>query len=91
MKGKTMKSVYVSNPWGVKDQFMIHTEDGAYFQSYDRLIAFRSNDGDVILDEVYWDYSKTTGKYRNKFLIEGIKETRAKIKSGEYTLKNLAH
>jgi len=79
----------VSNPWDVKDQLMIHTEDGAYFQSYSSIIAFRSNDGNVQLDEVYWDYSKTTGKYRNKFLMEGIKETRAKIKSGEYQLLNL--
>ena len=43
----------------------------------------------VFLDEYYWDYSRTTGKYRNQFLGEYIDETRSKIKSGEYKLKNL--
>ena len=31
-----------------------------------------------------WDYSVTTGKYRNQFLNETKKETLAKLKSGEY-------
>ena len=41
------------------------------------------------LDERYWDYSVTTGKYRNQFLNEGIAETRSKIESGEYMLADL--
>ena len=40
-------------------------------------------------DENYWDYSSTTGRYRNKFLGETKKETQAKIDSGEYILTNL--
>ena len=31
-----------------------------------------------------WEYSKTTGKYRNMFLGEDKKETLRKLKSGEY-------
>ena len=47
------------------------------------------NKGKVQLDARFWEYSKTTGKHRNDFLNEGIKETRAKIKSKEYILTDL--
>jgi len=59
------------------------------FQSYDSTIAIIFSSGVVLLDENTWDYSVTTGKYRNDFLGEGIAETRAKIKSGEYLLTDL--
>jgi hypothetical protein len=64
--------------------------DGAreYFRSYDTYIALKEN-GNIFLDAAYWDYSATTGKYRNKFLGEGIADTRKKIKSGEYKLVDL--
>ncbi len=73
----------------VANQFEIYTDEGKYFQSYRSIIAFKDNKGQVFLDDYYWDYSKTTGKYRNLFLNEGIVETRKKIKSGEYKLKQL--
>jgi hypothetical protein len=41
------------------------------------------------LDRSKWDYSQTTGKYRNQFLGETKKETEAKIASGEYELIDL--
>ena len=41
------------------------------------------------MDKNTWDYSRTTGKYRNEFLGEGIAETRAKIKKGIYKLWDL--
>ncbi len=64
--------------------------EGVAFQSYDSIIAFESyKDGSVVLDEKYWDYSKTTGKYRNIFLMETKAETEKKIKNGTYTLANL--
>ena len=43
----------------------------------------------VHLDHDKWDYSKTTGKYRNQFLGETKKQTQAKIDSGEYVLTDL--
>ena len=43
----------------------------------------------IELDQKYWNYSNTTGKYRNIFLNETIKDTKAKIKSGEYILTDL--
>ena len=60
------------------------------FQSYDSIIAKRyPSTGAIVLDEFYWNYSKTTGTYRNMFLGETKKETEKKIKSGEYSLGNL--
>lgn len=62
------------------------------FQSYDSVIAERivwSDRTDITLDKNYWDYSTTTGKYRNQFLGETIDETRRKIKDGTYILANL--
>ena len=75
----------------VKNQFIIRNESGRYFQSYKSIIAFipSSRDDKITLDETYWDYSTTTGKYRNQFLNEDKKTTSAKIASGEYVLMNL--
>lgn len=73
----------------VPNQFIIVTDEGSFFQSYSTMIAFQANDGTVYLDKSAWDYSVTTGRYRNQFLGEGVAETRKKIKSGEYKLTNL--
>ena len=86
-KVRQMKSVRTDRP--VANQFIMYTPDGNYFQSYNSIIAFRANDGKVTLDNYYWDYSRTTGVYRNQFLGEGIADTRAKIGSGEYKLADL--
>jgi len=72
----------------VPNQFEIQTPDGTYFQSYRTIIAFRGADK-VYLDRDSWNYSTTTSKYRNQFLGETTKETKQKIKSGEYILTNL--
>lgn len=74
----------------IANQFIIITEDGAYFQSYDSVIAYRPYGSDsIVLDANKWDYSTTTGKYRNQFLNEDKKETEKKIKSGIYKLADL--
>jgi hypothetical protein len=72
----------------VPNQFIIGAEGITRFQSYDSIIVEWSNNK-IFLDGYYWDYSVTTGKYRNQVLGEGIKETRKKIKSGEYILTDL--
>ena len=86
----------------VANQFII-SEDGRgangnfvwkkVFQSYSTIIATRTlwQDGSmrIVLDVKYWDYSTTTGKYRNIFLGETKKETEKKIASGEYILTDL--
>ena len=87
IKVKQMTSNRSGRP--VANQFIIYTSKGRYFQSYDSVIAFKDNKGNVTLDLDDWDYSRTTGKYRNEFLGEGIAETRSKIESGRYKLENL--
>ena len=60
------------------------------FQSYDSIIAVKDHKkGKTTLDEYYWNYSRTTSKYRNIFLNETIEETKRKIKEGIYKLANL--
>jgi len=85
MKVKNMTS---SRGTIVPNQFIITDGNTTYFQSYRSVIAKRHN-GQVTLDPTYWDYSVTTGKYRNQFLGESKKETQAKIDSGVYKLENL--
>lgn len=72
----------------VPNQFIIEEGTKQIFQSYQSVITIK--DGDTItLDERYWDYSKTTGKYRNLFLGEKKSDTLKKINSGVYKLANL--
>jgi len=94
MKVRNMRSKS-GNP--VANQFIITDREDDYdivvFQSYDSVIVRQHNrvDGSTgtLLDEHYWDYSVTTGKYRNQFLGETKAETQKKIDSGEYILANL--
>ena len=77
----------------IANQFVI-TDDkqNEYFQSYNSMIVkkdYESNQVKIYLDQKYWNYSTTTGKYRNIFLNETIKDTKKKIKSGEYILTDL--
>lgn len=72
----------------VANQFIIEMDGKRIFQSYNSVIAVIEY-GRVTLDKYYWNYSKTTGKYRNIFLGEGIEETRRKIHEGIYHLENL--
>jgi hypothetical protein len=78
-----------NNGNNIPNQFIIRTGEGIYFQSYKSIIAFEPREGKTQLDEYYWNYSVTTGKYRNIFLGEDRKETERKIKDGIYTLTNL--
>jgi hypothetical protein len=78
----------------IANQFVITDDRGnEYFQSYNSMIVKKTKVTPFIdtieLDQKYWNYSNTTGKYRNIFLGETITETRKKIKSGEYILTDL--
>ena len=73
----------------IPNQFIITANNGTeYFQSYKSIIVKRTLNN-TYLDEYYWEYSVTTGKYRNIFLNETKKETLKKIKNGIYKLTNL--
>ena len=98
MKVKNMTN---RNGRAIPNQFIISEEgrgaNGNFttkevFQSYNSVIAVRTvwpNSTRIELDRDKWDYSTTTGKYRNQFLGETKRETENKIKSGEYILTNL--
>jgi hypothetical protein len=72
-----------------KNQYVFNLKDCKMFYSYKSIIAIKYDNGDVLLDSDLWDYSRTTGKYRNIFLDEDKKTTEKKIKKGEYKLKKL--
>ena len=71
------------------NHLIIYTEHGKALQSYDSVIVFVPYDeGGVIYLGQHWDYSRTTGKYRNRFLgmdkqmiLDRIKDGRAVIKA----------
>lgn len=47
----------------IANQFIISDDNrDKYFQSYDSIIAVKKANDDILLDEYYWDYSKTTSK-----------------------------
>ena len=73
----------------VPNQFIITDNGKTCFQSYGSVIACKNASGKTELDSFFWDYSRTTGKYRNQFLGETKKETQKKIDSGEYILTDL--
>ena len=89
-----VENITSNNGNKIKNQIIITDEDNGhtYFQSYNSIIVKKyvgQNQQHTFLDQKYWNYSNTTGKYRNIFLNETIKDTKAKIKSGEYILTDL--
>ena len=76
----------------IPNQFIIHTPEATYFQSYQSIIiktTFEDGQRVVYLDENYWDYSNTTSKYRNLFLGKTSQDIKNNIKKGIYKLTNL--
>lgn len=74
----------------VPNQFEIRFDGITIYQSYKSIIVKKQN-GRTYLDEYYWNYSKTTSKYRSIFLGESTKETQKKIDNGEYILTDLSN
>ena len=93
-RGNSVPNQFITSDTIRKDGCLV---DRQFFQSYKSTIALIetwpgasiAGTEKVFLDERYWDYSRTTGKYRNQFLGECISETRKKINSGTYKLVNL--
>ncbi len=89
-----MKNLQVSNfisdsGNNIANQFLIRTNKGKYFQSYNSMIAFVSYNGLIQLDSNYWDYSRTTSKYRNRFLGLTTDQIKQQIKDKTIKLTNL--
>ena len=88
-KVRNMESPRSGSP--VANQYIIDMDSMEVFQSYSTIIAVKryGKTPFIVLDADSWDYSVTTGKYRNEFLGERKAETLKKIKSGEYALADL--
>lgn len=86
MRVENMNSTKTNNK--IANQFIIKDGNRIFFQSYQSIIV-KIEDNKIYLDEYYWNYSRTTSKYRSNFLGESTKETINKIKNGEYILTNL--
>jgi energy-coupling factor transporter ATP-binding protein EcfA2 len=72
----------------VKNQFIIEDGKSTIFQSYNSIIAMKSG-GRTYLDKYRWDYSTTTGKYRNQFLGMNKKQIEQAIEDGAIYLVDL--
>lgn len=81
--GKAVANQIIVIDGGVSTFFSYGT---AICSKYDNTTPYN---GKVLLDSEYWNYSKTTSKYRSQFLGETTKETQEKIDNGTYTLTNL--
>lgn len=73
----------------VANQFEILTDSARFFQSYNSIIAKVDNDNNITLDSTYWNYSRTTSKYRNMFLNMSTDDIKKDIKLGNIKLDNL--
>lgn len=101
LPGVRVSNMKSPNGHDVPNQFEISTDDGIFFQSYESIIAYMPKDTErfpnkttsdykkIVLDRHYWNYSRTTSKYRSQFLGESTKETQAKIDQGIYLLGDL--
>jgi hypothetical protein len=90
MQVKNMTSLKSYN--NIPNQFIIYDDNKTYFQSYKSIIVKIERLEDKVvtyLDPVYYNYSRTTSKYRNAFLGESTKEIESKIKQGVYILQEL--
>ncbi len=85
-----VRNMLTSNNNIAANQFIITTKGAQIFQSYLKTIVFLSNEvNTVFLDKNYWNYSRTTSFYRNKFLNTSSEETLKKITMNEYCLVDL--
>jgi len=82
MENILKKIIKVKNFKDVINQFLIEGDDFVLLQSYQSPIVLKYKEKTYLFKN--WDYSKTTGKYRNIFLGEDKKTTLTKLKNGEY-------
>ena len=76
-----------------KNQLLLHIDGKTYLQSYDSVVACKS-DGEIPILYKDWDYSRTTMKYVNKFLSDVFNKRITKkdidkmVKEGKVIIKN---
>jgi hypothetical protein len=87
---KSIENIFTSRGNAALNQYILHTPEGAFFSSYNRLIAFQPIKGKVKLDSNNWNISATTTKYLKQFLDENLITIKKKIALGEYELTDLS-
>lgn len=87
-----MKVTQMINSKGnaASNQFIINTDKGQYFQSYQTLIAFKPRSGCTPILSDSWDYSTATLKHLKLFLGTDTskKEIQKQIDNGSIILDN---
>lgn len=72
------------------NQLVITDDYKRAFKSYDSIIAMKTHDGKLtVLDEKYWNYSKTTTKWLCFFLGDALPVVKERIENGDYQLRDL--
>lgn len=91
MTFKNVENITSSRGKKIANQFIITTDKGQFFKSYDSIIAFKPNDPmqPIKLDCIKWNYSSTTSKYRNQFLKCESKDIKKMTKDGDIIFTNL--
>jgi len=92
-----VRNIINANGRPTANQFeIVDVNNATFFQSYNTLIAeVKDSDGQVYLDEYYWDYSRTTMRHLYNFLrqwgYDGLnsKIVRQFIKDGKFKTTNL--
>lgn len=64
------------------NHFIIRTELGALFQSYESIVAFKPSSGDTATIGRHWNYSSATVRNLGKWLGMSGKEIKQAIKDG---------
>ena len=83
-----VKNIISNKDNKIANQFILYFDNGEVFQSYSSIIAILIyNDNTYYLGQD-WDYSSTTGKYRNLFLNSNKKTIEKDLKTGEAILIN---
>ena len=83
-----VENFFSESGYYIPNQYKVKTSNGIYFQSYNSVIAYIDNGGNVFLDHD-WERSNTTGRWRNEFLGENKRATLSKIMNGIYKIKRL--
>jgi len=85
-----VKQLYNNAGNAIANHYIVQQSDGTeFFISYDKVIVMKDKKGNIYLDENYHDYSKTTTRYRNTYLLETNKRVKELVKNETYKLKDL--
>ena len=71
------------------NQYQVNHQGAEWLVSYESNIVYTNKNGKVFLDPKYYDYSRTTAKYRNQYLGMTSKQVQENIDLGIFKFKNL--